>query len=102
MLTTQLSEEAVEVSQMCSKILRFGWFETRKGLTENNQERLIDEINDLMGVVNMLQRSGVLPGNDPRDIISPDKIDSKVEKIKKYMRYSAQCGTLDSLSEIPD
>ena len=53
-LTICLSEEASEVIQAASKILRFG-------NTAENQRQLIAELNDLAAVVDLLQDNGVLP-----------------------------------------
>jgi hypothetical protein len=91
-LTTCLGEEGAEISQDTSKCLRFGWrdrnFLNPTGPT--NQERLVNELNDLLGVVEMLVTEGAIPP----DWISREKINAKKEKVLNCMEYARKQGVL--------
>lgn len=92
-LFTLIQEECAEISQVASKIVRFGLLETRPGGELNNLERIKEEIVDLLGVVSFIeQKLGVqLINNVP---FIDDKILKKIDKIKKYMEYSRNRGEL--------
>ena len=85
-----LSEEASEVIQAVSKIIRFG--EMSVSPYDNNQANiflLIKEINDFMAVVELLQEHYGVP------ILCKDKIDKKKAKIAEYKIYSQNEGLLE-------
>jgi len=98
-LLTVLAEECGEVAKECHKALRFGLDDqvTRdpKGPrgTEGptNREKIIEELNDIMGVVEMLVAHGVLP-EFWRDI---SKQRRKGEKVAQYMEYAKRVGALE-------
>jgi len=87
-----LSEEANEVAKDCSKALRFGIDDVNilypSGPT--NRQRLIDELNDFMAVVCLLIQNGTLPDN----WLSEEKTEAKIKKIKKFLNYAQEVGTL--------
>lgn len=91
-LLTCLAEEGAEIGQDVSKILRFGLDDlyVKKG-GDTNRERLITELNDLLGVCDLLVDVGVLPA----EWANPAKQDAKYEKVIKYMNYSKERGTLE-------
>lgn len=91
-LLTCLMEECNEVSQRVSKALRFGLDEKQEGQEKNNRERIIEEFYDLLGVVNLLLTRKIL---DFIDEEAEDKIPKKAEKVKKYMEYAKQKGTIN-------
>lgn len=81
-------EECAEVSQRASKVLNFGWDEVQADHTENNWDRLRQELNDLMAVTRMM------PEFD--DDLWDNKLQvAKMEKVEKYLAYSRQLGILD-------
>lgn len=82
-LLTTLSEECAEVSQRACKAVRFGLLEIQPGQMEDNTRRIERELADLMAVADLL-------GLRVRD---EDKA-AKIEKLKKYMAYSREIGTL--------
>ena len=85
-----LSEEASEVIQAVSKIIRFG--EMSVSPYDNNQANiflLIKEINDFMAVVELLQEHYGVP------ILCKDQIDKKKAKIAEYKIYSQKEGLLE-------
>lgn len=87
-----LGEEGCEIAQDCSKIIRFGLHDTNvlNPTGPNNQQRLINELNDLLGVVIMLVESGLLPDN----WADGQKRRDKVAKVKKFLRYAKKHGAL--------
>lgn len=86
-LLTVLGEEGCEIAQAASKANRFGINEQRD-LPTSNRDRIEMEFNDLLGVIEMLRTDGVVIE------VRRDLIDAKKEKVEKYLRYSAECGTL--------
>lgn len=82
-LLTNLSEECAEVAQRASKAIRFGLSEIQPGQHEDNRRRLEREWSELNAVADLL-------GLRVRD---EDKT-AKLEKLKKYMDYSREIGTL--------
>lgn len=95
-------EECCEISQVCSKINRFGiddvytHIDPETGIKTphpekgTNRQRLVDELNDLAGVVRLLANHGLIPTNWG----DRDKQFQKMEKVKRYMKYSRLQGTL--------
>jgi len=85
-----LAEECAEVIHEIGKILRFGMNDnhpSEKNIIKNEQ-RLNNEINDVMGVVEMLQEEGV------KIDIDEDRVAAKKQKILKYMAYARVKNTL--------
>lgn len=87
-LLTVLSEECAEVAQRVCKAARFGLSEIQPGQHEDNKRRIERELADLMAVADLL-------GLRVRD---EDKA-AKIEKLKKYMGYSREIGTLEDRSK---
>lgn len=87
---TVLSEECAEVAQRACKAIRFGLEEIQPGQEENNKRRLERELADLMATAELLDLN----------IRDTDK-DAKKEKLKKYMKYSREIGTLEGLDHAP-
>jgi len=86
-LLTVLTEECAEVAQRACKVARFGLTEIQPGQGDNNKRRLERELADLLATAELL-------GLTIRD---EDKA-AKIEKLKKFMNYSREIGTL---SEMP-
>jgi hypothetical protein len=53
-----LSEECAEVSQRASKALRFGLQEVQSGQEQTNAERIAQEFQDLLAIIEMLEEAG--------------------------------------------
>lgn len=91
-LLSCLGEEGAEISQCCSKINRFGLHDVNilKPAGENNVQRLVAELNDLLAVVDMLVADGVIPPlwNDDAAKLR------KMAKVRRFMRYARKKGTL--------
>ena len=88
-LLLKLSEECSEVSHRASKAMRFGMDEVQSGQTENNRDRLIGELRDLVTVATLLMREGVLPDT----LITPSASD--FERVEKYYQYSKARGLVE-------
>jgi hypothetical protein len=97
----EIALEAALLAQRLSKSLRFGLDETQPNHHESNRtrivqayEKLLQEGNDLRAVLAMI---GLVPSFDDcgRVIVDNDAVHAKQEKVKRYLAYSATCGTLD-------
>lgn len=76
-------EECNELSQRASKAIRFGLEEVQEGQKLNNTERMINEFNDLMAVVEMMDDLNIMP--------VPHRLQyriAKKRKIRKWIKYS--------------
>ena len=94
-LLVVVGEEGCEVAHIAGKALRFGlaerWARNPDESKPSNAERMVDELNDLLGAVDMLVELGVLPAN----WMNIPKQEAKKEKVRKYMTYARNdCGTL--------
>ena len=58
-----LIEEAAEIQHRATKALRFGLDESQPGNLYTNRERLAAEIGDLLAVVGLAGREGIVPRN---------------------------------------
>ena len=85
-LINNITEECLEVAQRASKALRFGMEEIQPGQLLTNRERLIDEFNDLVAVLEM---AGL-----PLQVVNGHKIEMKIKKVERYLAYAKECGTL--------
>lgn len=76
LLITQ--EECAEVTQAISKVFRFGFDSTHKGL--NNREHLEEEIGDLMCMIDLLIDNGI--------VSEAAVMTAKNEKLNKLLEWS--------------
>ncbi|BCB28403.1 hypothetical protein SKTS_32890 [Sulfurimicrobium lacus] len=83
-----LAEECAEVAQRVSKALRFGLDEIQPGQKLTNSQRITQELNDLAAVAEMLIADKSIDG------LQRGAVDAKKAKVKAFMAYSVQCGTL--------
>ena len=81
-------EECIEVAKEVSIALRFGLDDEYSG--EIVRDKIENEFNDLMGILQVLEEEGVLKLS-----VSGDKIKAKREKINKYLEYSKTKNTLN-------
>lgn len=89
-LLTKLAEECSEVAQMALKSQQFGLEEKRAGQDLTNKERLHEELNDLNGIVRMLNREFGF-GFVPSGIAAT----AKCEKVNKYYALSKKLGQVE-------
>ena len=88
-LLTCLAEECAEVIQRVTKANRFGLAEIEPGQDFTNAQRIVQELYEVKAVVETLKAEGALASG--LDAIA---IMQKKEKIRRYMEYAEQCGTL--------
>lgn len=105
-LLSCLAEECCEVAKEAHKAQRFGLYDQvtmdpngpRCTTGPNNKEKIVEELNDLMGVVRMLETCGALP-HDWQDV---ERQERKVLKVSAYMGYARRVGALENASaELP-
>lgn len=88
-LFTCVAEEGGEITQAASKILRFA-VDGHYPDGTSNIEALVKEVNDLMGVLELIQHHGIeLPG-----LYARAAIEAKKQKVLGYLQVSKERGTL--------
>lgn len=89
-LFTIVGEEGSEIAQRASKIARFGLTEVQPGQALDNRARLLGEVADLCGALELAL------GKDIVEIVENlrDQIDAKKVKIETFLIYSKGQGTL--------
>lgn len=80
-----LIEECAEIIQRATKAKRFGLEEIQKDQPHSNEYRLNYELNDLVGVADLLFEDG---WHDQ------DSVDLKKSKVSRYMQYSFELGVI--------
>lgn len=97
-LMTMVSEEAGEVTQAVSKMLRFGKDNSHPDKPEeNNEYSLLKEFYQLQGMIEHLQQNEMLTTLPEEDIENIKR--SKLRKVYHYMEKSKAKGTLTADSE---
>lgn len=88
-----LAEECAEIIKEVGKILRFGIDDKNFLMPEgqSNRERLTSELNDLMGVITMLEMNCVLPVGWQ----NTEEQGAKVAKVIRCQAYSRKQGALE-------
>ena len=86
MLLVHIAEEAGEIIQAVGKSLRFGLYDKYPDVPRTNREDLQLELTDIFAIAELLQDQGVL---QPFDRVA---IDAKKEKVRRFLKYSEQCG----------
>lgn len=89
-LLLKLSEECAEVSQRCAKSIIFGSDEIQPGQKLNNVERLVNELEDLLGVARMLREEKMISAPDEKNI------NNKSHRVEHFMELSKQRGKTQS------
>lgn len=87
-LFTIVGEECAEIAKVSAKILRFGLHDSPPGVSHTNAELLMQEFDDLCGVIKMLQDRGLVRFSNSQ------AIRSKYAKVIHHLAYSKQKGTL--------
>lgn len=96
-LLLKIAEECTEIAQRALKTAQFGLDEVQNGQDKTNKSRLLEEIGDLLGVLDVFS-----------DEIYPDHGDNlfhsyeltlsraaKPNRIRKYMKLSQELGKVD-------
>lgn len=90
----EIAMSANLVAQRVSKALRFGLEDVQAEQVFTNGQRLISELNDLMGAVELLIEKGVIEWQVDRKAI-----EAKKDRIRKYLAYSKERGTLQGSTD---
>lgn len=90
-LLLKLSEEASEISQIASKAIQFGLINVEPSTGKFNIDRIKEEINDLLGVIELLN-------NTISFGFSPDEkaIEAKGLKVIRYLEDSIRLGRVQN------
>lgn len=91
-LLTKLAEECVEVAQRAHKAQVFGLEEIQENQPFTNEQRLIGEFIDLLGVISLLDDEGLI--NIPEEDRFNEMIEAKKDKVEKYAELSRARGHL--------
>lgn len=89
-LHLKLSEECNEVGQMASKNMHFGREERQFSDGESNRERLHNELNDILAIIELMNEEEGFDFSPDRD-----KIEHKKAKVKFYRDYSRSLGLVE-------
>lgn len=89
-LHLKLSEECNEVGQMASKNMHFGMEERQFSDGESNRERLHNELNDILAIIELMNEEEGFDFSPDRD-----KIENKKDKVKFYRDYSRSLGLVE-------
>lgn len=92
-LLTCLIEEAAEIQKAATKAQRFGLGDSPPDVVRptTNQDDLVAEIADLIGVVTLMEQElGISIVPDPDDL----RVQAKIIKVRRFMDYSRTRGTL--------
>jgi hypothetical protein len=97
-LLIKLAEEAVEVAQRADKALIFSLEQVQQNVEQNpeglnNAERLLGEVYDLFGVLEMLFEEGIIARPTDQDWLIA--VRAKRAKVEKYMAISRERGCLE-------
>ncbi len=84
-----LAEECAEVIKVVNKALRFGLENGYPGTCRTNLVDLNNELNDVLAVVETLDKEGV------KLSINDDKLIAKQKKVYEYMEYSRNIGVIN-------
>jgi hypothetical protein len=91
-LLTCLIEECAEIQKSAAKALRFGLDNNAPNSDSTNADDISTEIYDLIAVIEMLKEENIIPSINTKE--SKSLINMKKEKVKKYMNYAKERGTL--------
>lgn len=95
-LLTVLQEECGEVVQAAAKIQRFSSGGVGPGESKTNAELLVGELIDVIAMIEMLEREGVISMPSMETIQAMAQ--RKQAKVESYMRLSVEVGALDPVA----
>lgn len=92
-LLGKIAEECAEIAQRAAKAQQFGLDEVEPKQDYNNAERINHEFNDLLGVMELVQKElyGWQVGTVDRA-----RIEAKKAKVEKFLLYAMKVGTLQT------
>lgn len=80
-----LAEECAEIQQRVSKALRFGLYEIQPDQQYTNQYRIMLELYDLLGVIELLQERRILT-----NFVEHGRTADKKEKVLRFLEYARE------------
>jgi hypothetical protein len=85
-LLAKVAEECNEIAQAALKAQQFGMEEVYPASGESNERRIKHELDDLQGILRMMEVVGF--------VYEPDEnaIAEKQEKVLKFLKYSVELG----------
>lgn len=89
-LLSKLNEECNEVGKEALKASYFGMDERYRDMP-TNRERINNELNDVMGIIKMLNEEYNL---DFQPDFNNQAVVDKIEKVNYYYRYGQSLGTI--------
>lgn len=99
LILNTLAEECLEVAMRILKRTRFGEFTNYPGTDTNNNELIIQEIGDMMGMLSMVIECGILmPGDHSNEAVEhtynylEDLSSKRVLKMRESIKLSQQLG----------
>lgn len=90
-LWTIVAEECAEVAVRASKLKRFGKTQVQPGQDLDNRRRVVEEMTDLMGVLQLL-------GFSMDEFLDANALAAKKEKVQKYIALSSRLNRLSMVS----
>lgn len=93
-LLTKLAEEAMEVGKISLKAQQFGLDEKREGQEFTNKERIHQELNDLNGIIRMLNIEFGF-NYEPSDSDNLVEQGLKMDRVEKWHSYSKSLGHVE-------
>lgn len=91
-LLSHLAQECCEVAIRCTKAQMFGLDEVQPEQLLTNRQRIAEEVQDVLAMIDELQESEILPKFSRRD--SQARISAKLRKAGKFRNYSRSLGRL--------
>lgn len=92
-LLLKLSEECAEVAQRAAKQMQYGRDEIQKDQPLTNGQRLREELNDLLGVVDMLEDVGEVSRANRNERLLAST--AKYAKMEQYLQLSRDLGFVE-------
>lgn len=92
-LLSKISEECGEVVQEVSKAMLHGLEDKKPKQELTNKQKLENELCDLIAVARMCVDRGIL---DIDEIFNNDKMDIKITKVEKWLKYSQDNGNTET------
>ena len=84
------NEEGLEIGQAADKALRFGLHDGYPETDRTNITDFVAEVNDLVGVLELMQENGIKLPN----LFDRLAIEAKKARVNKYMDVARRLGTL--------
>lgn len=89
-LLTILAEECNETAKRASKALRFSLQEVQPGQSFTNGQRITEEFNDIVAMMEMLKAEGHLS-----EVFDYQHVQAKKAQVEHFLKHSKANGTLD-------